>query len=661
MSRNLYCFELYGFNNIPIIYKDEQSLFIRSTIFSFYNISNEELLTKIELKLKKLYNDTREVKFYLIEFNYGKNFRYFAIEFESELFKTESELFHYPYQYSEEEYNKFRKKFEEMDELICTSYFMTDIFINHSVEYFIEQKIIEKFEKEKLGDIDNQTIKLSRQPFLIEISSHYSLDYGMLIKLGIKSFFDNNFPRLSERLPINVIKFTFDFLLEKEERKFTKAHCKEIMNQVSYQIGILYSHFYIPHNHFLNQLSLYDNFLQGYDQSTLNKLEGYLKNLKLLLFNYSPQFFIREIDEIIYNYVKDNGLKLELHQSYPYIDNILQYTKSLFIDYENLKEDLKDMIKKVSYLKLQKPDELQEVDRLQKEEIFLIFEESSEDDFTQLFFAPLVRAMDFENIKVKGHKIKTLEYGQDIKLMKFRLPTGHFLNFVAQVKKGDIKSSSKVPSKEIERILTEIRPAFNKKVFDDEIGKSFKPHHVFLVSTGIINEYARLYLEEQIEDEYRGQLLLLERDKLYDLYVKYGLSKPEQAALTDYLKKIKERKEALEESKNVNKKVLIEDFLSKLSSFEGLMGLLLNEEVWEHDKYTKDINGTFLYLIDLGLLNESDHQEFNDLKNRQKLAYLKGTVPSIVQIKQDIALIESLKSRVEEEIRKRALYEDSFQ
>lgn len=300
-------------------------------------------------------------------------------------------------------------------------------------------------------------------------------------------------------------------------------------------------------------------------------------------------------------------------------------------------------------------------ERLQKEKIFLFYDNASEDDFTQLFFAPLAKSMGFENVKVKGHRIKTLEYGQDIKLMKLRLPTGHFLIFVAQVKKGDITSSSKEPDKEIEKLLTEIRPAFNKKVFDDEIGRSIKPHHVFLVSSGIINEYARVYLEEQLEDEYKGQLLLLDRDKLYDLYVKYGLSKPEQAALTDYLKKIKERKEALEESKNVDKKVLIEDFLSKLSSFEGLMGLLLNEEVWAHDKYTKDINGTFSYITDLGWLNELEHQEFNDLKNRQKLAYLKGKVPSMVQIKQDIALIESLKSRVEEEIHNRALYEDSLQ
>lgn len=103
--------------------------------------------------------------------------------------------------------------------------------------------------------------------------------------------------------------------------------------------------------------------------------------------------------------------------------------------------------------------------------------------------------MGFENIKVKEHKVRTLEYGQDIKLMKLRLPTGHFLIFVAQVKKGDIKSTSQEPDKGIKKILTEIRPVFNKKVFDDEIGQYIKPHHVFFVISGEINDYARLYLE----------------------------------------------------------------------------------------------------------------------------------------------------------------------
>lgn len=138
MSRILYCLDLFGFSNIPITYKDKQSLRIKSSRFSFHNITNEDLLKTIESKLKELYKDTRVVNLYLIEFNYGTNFRYFSIEFESELFKNDDAIFSYPYRYSEKTHNKFRMLFEEMNELNCTSYYMTDIYINHSVESFID-------------------------------------------------------------------------------------------------------------------------------------------------------------------------------------------------------------------------------------------------------------------------------------------------------------------------------------------------------------------------------------------------------------------------------------------------------------------------------------------------------------------------------------------
>ncbi len=541
-SRNLYCFELFRFSNIPITYKDKQSLRLKGSRFSFHTITNEDLLKKIESKLKELYNDTRVVNLYLIELIYGKSFLYFAIEFESDLFKNDNTISAYPYQYSDEEYNNFRMFFEEMDEINCVSYFITDIYMNHSVEPFVEQAIIEEFKRGKIEYLHNQTIKLSLHPFLIEISSQYSLDYRKLIKAGLKSFFDNNFPRFSERLPINVLKFNFDFILEKEEGKFSKNHCKEILNHISFQIGVLYSNFTVPHNHFRNQLALYDNYIKGYNQKTLQKLEDYLKDLKAKFYDYSPQFFIWEIDENIYKYYENSEVRLDLQQEYPFIDNILKYTKTVFIDFENLKEELKDMITKINFLKLQRGDILEKAERLQKEEIFSFFDIASEDDFTQLFFGPLANAMGFENVKIKGHKTRTLEFGQDVKLMKFQLPTGHFLIFVAQVKKGDIKSSSKEPNKEIERILTEIRPAFKKKVFDEEISKYLKPNHVFLVATGTISEYAKEYLYEQLEDEYKGQLLLLERDKLYDLYVEYGISNPEQIALTGFTRELKKKK-----------------------------------------------------------------------------------------------------------------------
>ena len=92
VSRNLYCFELFRFNNIPIIYKDKQSLRLKSSSFSFHTITNENLLKKIESKLKELYNDTRVVNLYLIDLIYGKSFSFFAIEFESELFKNDNNI-----------------------------------------------------------------------------------------------------------------------------------------------------------------------------------------------------------------------------------------------------------------------------------------------------------------------------------------------------------------------------------------------------------------------------------------------------------------------------------------------------------------------------------------------------------------------------------------
>ncbi|KKM88272.1 hypothetical protein LCGC14_1260360 [marine sediment metagenome] len=62
------------------------------------------------------------------------------------------------------------------------------------------------------------------------------------------------------------------------------------------------------------------------------------------------------------------------------------------------------MIKKINLMKLQKGVYIEKEERLQKEEIFSFFEIASEEDFTQLFFAPLAKAMGFENVKIKGHK-----------------------------------------------------------------------------------------------------------------------------------------------------------------------------------------------------------------------------------------------------------------
>jgi len=174
---------------------------------------------------------------------------------------------------------------------------------------------------------------------------------------------------------------------------------------------------------------------------------------------------------------------------------------------------------------------------LSRQDLISFFEIANEDDVTQFFLVPLFRKMGFEKVIAKGHEEKILEFGQDIKLMKLRLPTGHYLYFVSQVKIGTIGASAKQPTQEIEGILTEIRPAFHKKIFDPDIGKSMKPDHVFLITSGKIGEQAKLYLYEQIESQDRN-IKILEREQLIDLYFKNGLPESEQNKIKFYKKAI---------------------------------------------------------------------------------------------------------------------------
>ncbi|TES97720.1 MAG: hypothetical protein E3J90_06565 [Promethearchaeota archaeon] len=172
---------------------------------------------------------------------------------------------------------------------------------------------------------------------------------------------------------------------------------------------------------------------------------------------------------------------------------------------------------------------------LSRQELIFFFENANEDDFTQFFLVPLFRKLGFEKVIAKGHEEKILEFGQDIKLMKLRLPTGHYLYFVSQVKIGTIGASAKQPTQEIESILTEIRPAFHKSIFDPDIGKSMKPDHVFLITSGRIGEQAKLYLYEQLESQDR-KIKILEREQLIDLYFNHGLPESEQNKIK-YFKK----------------------------------------------------------------------------------------------------------------------------
>lgn len=156
---------------------------------------------------------------------------------------------------------------------------------------------------------------------------------------------------------------------------------------------------------------------------------------------------------------------------------------------------------------------------------------ASEDEFVEAVFIPILHQMGFRKAKAKGHKDKALEYGNDIREMKWQLPTGHFLYFAAQVKAGDIIYGISKPNQNVEKLLTEARMAFEKTFFDPEINRDVRVDHVFIVASGHINEGARSYLLERISEEKRRNLLFLDCDDVIGLARQFGLPEVKQKVI----------------------------------------------------------------------------------------------------------------------------------
>lgn len=174
-------------------------------------------------------------------------------------------------------------------------------------------------------------------------------------------------------------------------------------------------------------------------------------------------------------------------------------------------------------------------------EIKRFFSIASEDAFTEVLLIPFLRHVGFRSVLGKGHKDKTLEFGQDIRSFKFQLPTGHWLYFAAQVKTGNLiysVSETTAPSqtKNIEKVLTQVRMAFDYEMFDAETNSMNLPDHALLVATGEINEGARLYLSQSLSREKRRRILFWEGNYLLERILEIGLPKGCQIEIKKYLR-----------------------------------------------------------------------------------------------------------------------------
>ena len=84
---------------------------------------------------------------------------------------------------------------------------------------------------------------------------------------------------------------------------------------------------------------------------------------------------------------------------------------------------------------------------------------------------------------------------------------------------------------------------------------------------------------------------------------------------------------------------LVEKFFLSLSNIERSLNWLVDTD------YSNDINSVLSRLAEEGWIG--NYYSYNELKIRQKRFYLKGLVPSIHQLKEDIAFLEELKSEID--------------
>lgn len=157
------------------------------------------------------------------------------------------------------------------------------------------------------------------------------------------------------------------------------------------------------------------------------------------------------------------------------------------------------------------PEEIQE-----RRKLVDFLKKSSEEDIINQLLVPLFRQLGFTRVTPTGHVDKALEFGRDI-WMKFRLPTGHFIYFVAQVKKGKIDSSGKSNNNNISAIVNQARMALDYPVLDPETNRKHLVDHIFIISADTITKQARNYLIEILDKEARRHIIFMDRDEILDL------------------------------------------------------------------------------------------------------------------------------------------------
>ena len=153
--------------------------------------------------------------------------------------------------------------------------------------------------------------------------------------------------------------------------------------------------------------------------------------------------------------------------------------------------------------------------------------EASEDDLTEKVILPLLQTLGFQRISITGHKDKAMEFGKDL-WMKYRLPTGHWLYFGLQVKRGKIDSTARTKNENVAEIHNQILMMLGHEIFDPDINKKTLVDHAFIVAGGEITKQAKHWLGERLDASRRSQILFMDRHDILHLFVIHNVPMPDE-------------------------------------------------------------------------------------------------------------------------------------
>ena len=163
-------------------------------------------------------------------------------------------------------------------------------------------------------------------------------------------------------------------------------------------------------------------------------------------------------------------------------------------------------------------------ERHRKEWLEAYLDAASEDDLIEDVLLPLFQALGFQRVSIAGHRDKALEYGKDL-WMKYLLPTGHWLYFGLQAKKGKVDASGRSEAN-VAEILNQTSMMLGHEVFDPDINKRTLVDHAIIASGGVITKQARNWLGQRLDASRRSQILFMERADIVKLFVVHNVPLP---------------------------------------------------------------------------------------------------------------------------------------